>query len=168
MRIRQYREDDAIAVGRLIADTYRAYNLSHADPKEQERLLGPFRHADSKDPEHREAIRSVIRSPMLYVAEDGNEIAGVLRGRDNVLASLFVSGDRHRQGIGRKLVERFERDSRQRGVKWIRVAATIFAVPFYQCLSYKKTTGIRPCKSFDGTDLEYQPMKKVLAPPTPE
>lgn len=168
MRIRQYREDDAIAVGRLIAGTYRAYNLSHADPEEQERLLGPFRHADSKDPKQREAIRSVIRSPMLYVAEDGKGIVGVLRGRENVLASLFVQGDRHRQGIGRKLVERFERDSRQRGARWIRVAATIFAVPFYQSLGYKKTTGVRPCRSFDGTDLKYQPMKKVLASPTPE
>ena len=168
MEIRQYQEDDAIAVGRLIAETYRTYNLSHADPEEQDRLLGPFRHADSKDTEYREAIRSVIRSPMLYVAEDGTGIVGILRGRNNVLASLFVHGNRHRQGIGRRLAERFERDSRQRGIEWIRVAATIFAVPFYESLGYKKTTGIRSCKSFDGTDLKYQPMKKHLAPATPE
>jgi len=168
MEIRQYQENDAIVVGRLIAETYRTYNLSHADPEEQDRLLGPFRHANSEDEAHREAIRSVIRSPMLYVAEDSTEIVGVLRGRNNVLASLFVHGNRHRQGIGRRLAERFERDSRQRGIEWIRVAATIFAVPFYQSLGYKKTTGIRPCKSFDGTDLKYQPMKKHLAPATPE
>ena len=99
---------------------------------------------------------------MLYVAEDGKEVVGVLRGRANVLASLFVCGDRHRQGIGRKLVERFERDSREQGIEWIRVAATVFAVPFYQSIGYKKTTGIRPCRSFDGTDLTYQPMKKKL------
>jgi len=166
MRIRSYREEDARAVGRLIAETYRTYNLSHADPEEQERLLGPFRHGFSDDPKHQEAIRSIIRSPMLYVAEDGNEIAGVLRGRENVLASLFVHEDCHRQGVGRELVERFELDSLELGVEWIRVAATIFAVPFYQSLGYKKTTGIRPCRSFDGTDLKYQPMKKRLTQPT--
>jgi len=52
MKIRTYREEDAPAVGRLIAATYREYNLSHADPEEQERLLGPFRHAFSADPGH--------------------------------------------------------------------------------------------------------------------
>jgi len=162
MRIRPYQEEDAKAVGCLIAETYRTYNLSHADPEEQERLLGPFRHAFSDDPNHREAIRSVISSPILYVSEDGKDIVGVLRGRKNVLASLFVQGDRHGQGIGRKLVEQFELDSRKQGVEWIRVAATAFAVPFYQSLGYKRTTGIRPCRSFDGTDLKYQPMRKVL------
>jgi len=163
MKIRKHREGDAISVGKLICETYRTYNLSHADPDEQDRLLGPFQHAFSDDPNHRETIRSMIRSPMLYVATDGEEIVGVLRGRENVLASLFVNGNRHLQGIGRKLVERFELDSRGNGVDWIRVAATVFAVPFYHSMGYKKTTGIRPCRSFDGTDLTYQPMKKLLA-----
>jgi len=163
MKIRQYRESDALAVGRLIATTYRKYNLSHADPEEQDQLLGPFRHAFSDDPNHQDAIGAVVRSPMLYVAEDGKEIVGVLRGRENVLASLFVRGDHHGKGIGRKLVERFERDSHKKGVELIRLAATLFAVPFYQSLGYEKTTGVRPCRSYDGTDLQYQPMKKKLA-----
>jgi GNAT superfamily N-acetyltransferase len=160
--IRESREADSLEIGRLISTTYRTYNLSHADPEEQDRLLGPFRHAFSDDPKHQEAIRSVVRSPMLYVAEVENQIVGVLRGRPNVLASLFVHGDYHGQGIGRKLVDRFERDSQEQGIEWIRVAATLFAVPFYQAFGYKKTTGIRPCHSFEGTDLQYQPMKKVL------
>ena len=162
MKIRTYREKDAPAVGRLIATTYCEYNLSHADPEEQERLLGPFRHAFSADPGHQDAILNIVSSPMLYVAEDGEDVVGVLRGRKNVLASLFVWGDHHGRGIGRKLVERFERDSCKQGVEWIRVAATIFAVPFYQSLGYKKTTGIRPCRSFDGINLTQQPMKKML------
>ncbi len=103
-----------------------------------------------------------LPSPMLYVAEEGNEIVGALRGRENVLASLFVHGDHHRKEIGRKLVAHFERESRSQGITWIRVAATLFAVPFYQALGYKKTTGARPCHTFDGTDLVQQPMRKVL------
>jgi GNAT superfamily N-acetyltransferase len=162
MKIRDYRDADAPAVGRLIAETFRKYNLSHADPEEQERLLGPFRHAFSEDPKHREAVCAILRSPMLYVAEESDEIVGVLRGRENVLASLFVHGDHHGKGVGRKLVEHFERESRSQGVTWIRVAATLFAVPFYQALGYKKTTGVRPCPTFDGTDFMQQPMRKVL------
>ena len=153
MRIRPCKEEDAPEVGRLIASTYCTYNLSHADPQEQDRLLGPFCHAFSDDPKHQEAIRSVVRAPMLYVAEATGQIVGVLRGRANVLASLFVVGEHHGKGFGRTLVERSECDSREQGIEWIRVAATIFAVPFYQKLGYRKTTGIRRCHSFEGTDL---------------
>ncbi len=163
MNIRVATQADAPAIGRLIAATYRTYNLSHADPEEQERLLGPFRHAFSVEPEHRQAIAEVVDSPMLYIAEEDGHIVGVLRGRENVLASLFVDGAYHRRGIGRQLVERFEKDSRKAGVKWIRVAATLYAIAFYQSLGYKKTTGIRPCHSFEGTDLKQQPMKKEFS-----
>jgi len=164
MKVRKGRDGDVAKIGRLIAETYRTYNLSHADPDEQDRLLGPFQHAFSDVAEHRKAIREVVSSPMLYVVEIDEELVGVLRGRDHVLASLFVRGDHHHRGVGRALVERFERDSRRRGIDWVRVAATLFAVPFYQRLGYKRTTGVRPCHSFDGTDLQYQPMKKILEP----
>jgi GNAT superfamily N-acetyltransferase len=161
-RVRRYCEDDAVAVGRLIARTYRMFNLSEADPDEQMRLLGPFRYAESDDPRHQKTIRDVIQSPMLYVAEVDGRIRGVLRGRPHVLASLFVDGEMHRVGIGRKLVERFERDSRSADIRWIRVASTVFAVPFYQAMGYKRTTGLRRLKSFEGSSLLYQPMKKTL------
>jgi len=97
---------------------------------------------------------------LLYVAEEDDKIVGLHRDRKNVLASLFVDGTYHRRGIGRKLVERFERDSHKAGVDWIRVATALYAVPFYQSMAYKRTTDIRPCHSFQGTDLKQQPMKK--------
>jgi len=100
---------------------------------------------------------------MLYVAENEGQIVGVLRGRDNVLASLFAGGEYHGRGIGRKFVEQFEHDSRQNAIEWIRVAATLFAVPFYQTMGYKKTPGIHQGHSFGGTGLQYRPMKKLLA-----
>ena len=99
---------------------------------------------------------------MVFVAEDDGEIVGVLRGKPDKLQSLFVRKDHHRQGIGRKLVETFEQASIQQGTAAIRVAATLYAVPFYQKLGYKKTTGVRPGWSFEGSGLVYQPMKKVL------
>ncbi len=161
--IRRYRETDAETVGRLIADTYGAFNLSWASPTDRDLLLGPFRHAGSQDSAHREAIAQVIRASMVFVAEEEGEIVGVLRGRKDRLQSLFVRGDCHRQGIGCRLVERFEQECLRQGATLIRVAATLYAVPFYLNVGYKKTTGVRTMRSFEGSGLQYQPMKKILS-----
>lgn len=160
--IRSYQDSDAARVGQLIADTYSRYNLSFASGDELGKLLGPFRYAWSDERAHREAIAQVIRAPLVFVAEEDGEIAGVLRGRKERLASLFVRGDRHRQGIGRRLVEAFEQASVGEGVTVIRVASTLYAIPFYTALGYRRTTGVRNGWSFEGAGLRYQPMKKNL------
>ena len=157
-----FREEDAKAVGRLIADTYGEFNLSFASPEQKALLLGPFQHAYSPEKEHQEAIARVIRSEWVFVAKEEDEIVGVLRGRKERLGSLFVRGDHHRQGVGRRLVERFEQECRGQGVAVIRVASSEFAVPFYLAIGYKRSTGVRSGWSFDGSGLQIQPMKKVL------
>jgi GNAT superfamily N-acetyltransferase len=160
--MRCYQESDAERVGRLIADTYREFNLSFVPPEEVGLFLGPFRHSRSQEQAHQEAIAQVIRSAMVLVAEDDGELVGVLRGRKERLASLFVRGDYHRRGIGRQLVERFEQECRRQGATVIRVAATLTAVPFYLALGYKRSTGVRTGWSFEGRGLRVQPMRKVL------
>jgi len=166
--IRRYRESDAENVGKLIADTYSEFNLSYASPEERALLLGPFQQARSPEKAHREAIAQVIRAPMVWVAVNDGEIVGVLRGgrkdkqQRTVLQSLFVKGDHHRQGIGRKLVERFERECLRQGATVIRLAATLYAVPFYLAMGYKRSTGVRSGRSFEGSGLQVQPMRKVL------
>ena len=104
----------------------------------------------------------MIRAPLVFVGEEDGEIVGVLRGRKERLASLFVRGDHHRRGIGRRLVAQFEQESVRQEVRVIRVAATLYAIPFYTALGYRKTTGLRNGWSFEGAGLQYQPMKKVL------
>ena len=160
--IRCYEERDSESVGKLIADTYREFNLTFASPEQVGLFLGPFQYARSPETSHQEAIAQVIRSAMVYVAVADAEIVGVLRGRKDRLASLFVRGDHHRQGIGRRLVERFEQECVYQGVTVIRVAATQYAVPFYLAMGYKRSTGVRKGRSFEGRGLPYQPMKKVL------
>jgi GNAT superfamily N-acetyltransferase len=164
--VRDYRASDAQNVGRLIADTYAHYNLDFLPTSARGPFLGPFAHAYSPDPTHQVAIAQVIRSETVLVAEDvaenGAEIVGVLRGRPERLGSLFVRGDWHRQGIGRKLIERFEDISRAQGIQVIRVAATLYGVPFYLAMGYKRSTGVRSSQSFEGHGLPIQPMRKVL------
>ncbi len=162
LTIRPYRDSDAERVGLLIADTYSRFNLSFASGDELGKLLGPFRYARSAEPAHREAIARVIQAPLVFVAEEDGEIVGVLRGRRERLASLFVREDHHRRGIGRRLVEQFEQECIGDGMAVIRVASTLYAIPFYTALGYRRTTGVRNGRSFDGRGLQYQPMKKVL------
>lgn len=160
--IRTYDADDAEQVGRLIADTYSACNLAFLPPEERGPHLGPFRFAHSPDPAHQEAIAAVVWSPMTYVAEDDGQIVGVLRGRKERLASLFVHADHQRRGVGRRLVEHFEGESIAQGTTVLRVASTVYAVPFYTALGYKRSTGLRNGWSFEGRGLPVQPMKKRL------
>lgn len=160
--IRPYEQEDAPSVGRLIADTFREFNLSYASPEEQELLLGPFRHAHSTDAEHQAAIVQIIQAPTILVAERDGDVVGVLRGSVGRLHSLFVDKSCHRQGVGRMLMDHFERMCRQEGATAITLASSLYAVSFYARLGYKKSTGVRKGPCFDGRDFPYQPMKKVL------
>ncbi|MBN1875784.1 MAG: GNAT family N-acetyltransferase [Anaerolineae bacterium] len=160
--IRDYVEEDAPSVGRLIADTFGEFNLAYASPEERVLLLGPFQYAESQDPAHQAAIAEAIAADMVFVAENAGEIVGVLRGRPDKLRSLFVRKDHHRRGIGCRLVHHFEQACQRQEATVIKVQATLFAVPFYQSVGYKKTTGIRSCRIFEGTRFPYQPMKKIL------
>jgi GNAT superfamily N-acetyltransferase len=163
MRIRDYSPgDDARSVGMLIADTFSRYNLVGLSPEIRDRLLGPFLHARSEDPAHRREILGAIRSEIVLVAEEEGEIVGVLRGRPARLGSLFVQGDRHHQGIGRALVERFEARIRDCGSRAVKVAAAPVAVPFYLKVGYKRCTGMRKMRIFGVDGYVYQPMKKDL------
>lgn len=104
----------------------------------------------------------MLRAPLVHIAEDGGEIGGVLRGRPGRLASVFVRGDRQRQGIGRRLVERLDGESKRQQVRVIHVASTLHAIPFYTAMGHRRTTGVHSGWSFEGRGLLYQPMKKVL------
>jgi GNAT superfamily N-acetyltransferase len=159
-----HQENDAQATGRLIADTYRKFNLGFASPAEQEKLLGPFCHARSDDPIHQAAIAQVLRAEKIFVAEEDGQVVGVLRCRKERLQSLFVHGSNHRQGIGRRLVEHCEAWCASQGAVVIRLAATLYAIPFYEAVGYKKSTGVRRGWSFEGQGLQYQPMLKRLKP----
>jgi len=162
VRIRKYRKTDAVSVGKLIADTFREFNLDYATQAEQEKLLGPFRYAHSEDPEHQTSVARMIDATWVWVAEEDDEVLGILRGSPGRLHSLFVAKRAHRRGIGRKLMGVFERASAESGARKITMQATLYAVPFYQSMGFKRSTGVRSGPCFEGEFFPYQPMKKVL------
>jgi len=162
VRIRPYEDQDAGAVGIVIANTFREFNLDYASPSEQSLLLGPFRHVRSLDPEHQSAVARTIEAPTVIVAESDGRIVGVLRGSVGRLHSLFVSKIEHGRGIGRRLVAHFEQRCQEEGATQITLAASLYAVGFHRHLGHKRSTGVRHGPCFDGVDYPSQPMKKRL------
>jgi GNAT superfamily N-acetyltransferase len=104
----------------------------------------------------------LIEAPLVYVAEHNGRLVGLLRGSPGRLHSLFVDQSQFNKGIGRKLLNHFEQACKEVGVEKITLASTLYAVPFYQKMGYKKSTGVRRGWSFDGEGFLWQPMKKVL------
>jgi len=167
-KIRRYKKSDAVRAGILIAETYGGFNLPEMAAEKRASMLGPFAFAHSSAPGHRKSIAQAIEAPSVWVAEADGEIIGILRGGRTdqlgrtVLSSLFVSGKYHRQGIGRALVKQFEAEYKAKGVSIFKLSATLFAVPFYLSVGYKKSTGARSMHSFEEGGLPYQPMKKIV------
>lgn len=163
LTIRPYDPDrDARAAGILIADTFFEFNLDGFTAEEADALLGPYLYARSDDPLHQKLIASVIDAPIVWAAEEAGDLVGVLRGRPGRLHSLFVAAEHHRRGIGRRLMDRFEEQCRAAGCRAITLAATPYAVPFYQRLGYRKSTGPRTMTIFGVPGFTTQPMKKRL------
>jgi GNAT superfamily N-acetyltransferase len=153
IRIRTYRPTDARACAQLIRATYAAYNAAGGSTAAVKRYLD--KHYPLGDlPAIR---RTFARTPVFFVAVAGRSVVGLVRGSDNRIVSLFVDGRQHRQGIGTRLVERFERECAKRELKCVVLRAAPYAVPFYQTLGYVKTTGV---KKYFG--LPVQPMRRWL------
>ncbi len=161
--IRPYQPEDSVIVGQLIADVYRKFNLAFVSEADLPSFLGPFQYAYSEEESHKTSIRNILHAQWIWVAENqAHQIVGVLRGSPERLHSLFVRDDYHHQGIGRLLTETFETACRQEGCVKITLAASLYAVPFYERLGYKKSTGQRLGRSFDGQGFPFQPMKKRI------
>ena len=89
--IRNYSESDVESVGKLIADTYSEFNLSFVSAEELGLFLGPFRYARSQEKVHQEAISQVIKSAMVFVAENDREIRSTEGQKDTVGKSFCQS-----------------------------------------------------------------------------
>lgn len=152
--IRKYQRADALAVTKLISETYLCFN-SHEG---SEQAVREYVESYSPKGKHTDDIhKRFSRTPNCFVALSDSHVVGVARGVENRLINLFVDGNYHRQGIATRLIHRFETACLQAGFGDIVLRSTLYATPFYESLGYKKTTGIR---NFHG--LRVQPMKKKL------
>ncbi len=155
MVLRKFRKDDLEQVASLIHRTYKKFNNNEFFEKEA--LQNYLNHYNLKVNSSENLLKNFKRSTIFYVFEENKKIIGMIRGTDTKIINLFVDAKQQRKGLGRKLVEKFEKEAIELGSSEIKIRASLYAVAFYQRMNYKKTTGLR---NFRG--LKIIPMKKVL------
>ena len=152
MKIRKYQIKDLINVSKLIQKTYAEFNNGEGNKKAVQRYLDAYSTENSNLEFLEESYSS---TPIFLVAIENQQLVGMIRGNKNKIFNLFVNGSQHKKGIGKKLVDLFEKEAIKQNSNEIRIKASIYATLFYQKVGYKKTTGIR---NFHG--LQIQPMLK--------
>jgi len=101
----------------------------------------------------------VLEEEQYWVAEDDG-LAGCAAlltdpsGKSGEVTAFFTDPARKRQGIGRKLWERFADAARSAGVKTLRLDADPAAVPFYQAIGFE-VVGEVPSGSIPGRSLPH-------------
>ena len=153
IRVRKYRKSDLFQSASLILNTFKKFNFQDNLQKGSEDYIAYYDPTINLD----DIRKRFEDTSLFYVAESNSEIVGLLRAVDNRIVNLFVHEDFHRRGIGKALIQRYERECKHRGVQNIVLRSQIYAVPFYKACGYKKTTGIRY-----RFGLKIQPMKKQL------
>ncbi len=96
----------------------------------------------------------------MYVAWKGNEIVGTAGFHKNpfdvnipshYVLGVFVKVRYHRNGIGRKLIEHIEADTKKRGIRMLIVPASITSRLFYMNLDYMPQGDMNGFNAKNGT-----------------
>jgi len=153
MKIKKYNPSDLQEVTNLIRETFRKFNSKEGTKKGIKKYLDYYDTRKNID----KIKETFSKNTIFFVIKKKNKIMGLIRGRKNKIENLFVKGEYHNKGIGRKLVEKFEKEAKKQKSKEIRIRASLYSIPFYKKIGYKKTTGIRNMKG-----IKIQPMRKRL------
>lgn len=96
----------------------------------------------------------------MFGAFTGGRLTGVLSlSVNNTVSCLFVDGNYHRKGIGRKLFHTVIRELRARGAAELTLNASPYAMPFYHAMGF---CDMGEMASYKG--IIYTPMKLILRP----
>ena len=154
MTIRRYRPTDFEPTVRLVQKVFLRSIMPDATPEGAEWWSGFL----TLEGDNGERLRQLYAGETIgFVAVEADRIVGVAMGTTRELKRLFVEASSQRQGLGRSLLARFEQECLRQGGTQYRIVAALHAVPFYQRMGCRKTTGVRNIHG-----LPIQPMRKVL------
>ena len=138
-KIKKFTKKDTANTALLMVHVYKKFNQGEATKK------GLQEYVDSVHPDKvpLDKLYKKLNKPIAFVATDKEKIIGIVRGTPDRINTLFVDGRYQKQGVGKKLVEFFVSAAKKKGIKFIRVRSSVFAVPFYKAMGFKKTTGLR-------------------------
>ena len=130
MRIRKFRDSDAVELARLHRGTIR--NVNGRDyPKKQIRAW------TSKVSAKR--FRDSAKQNTRLVALEKNQIVGFVDYKNDDLMGLYIHQDHVGKGVGKKLLQRLESDAYKNGLRVLKCVSTITAHKFYEKNGYKTT-----------------------------
>jgi len=153
IELRKFRKRDLVDMQNLICRTFKKFNGKEGTKKTIQNYLDYHNPRKNLDNLRKFSHKFKIS----FVAISNKKVIGVIRGEKSRIKNLFVDGKFHRKGVAKKLVELFEKESKQIGSKKIKIISSIYAISFYQKMGYKKTTGLRNLRG-----LQIQPMEKKL------
>lgn len=153
IKLRVFKISDTYLTTKLVHDTFKIFNSGESKKEAVKKYLNNYDSGKNID----KIKKQFSESKIFFVATENSKIIGMIRGKKNRFVNLFVSGKCHKKGVGKKLIDKYEKECIKKGSLEIKISSSIYAIPFYEKMGYKKTTGIR---NFKG--LKMQPMKKIL------
>jgi len=152
MILRKFKNKDTKNVASLVGDTFAMFNSKEGDKKAIRNYIEFYKTNDI------DKVKKIFaKSTIFFVAVDNGKIVGMVRGNSNRIFNLFVLGSYHKKGIGTKLLNKFEMESKKNKSNVIKIRSSLFAFNFYKKMGYKKSTGIRLFKG-----IKVHPMKKII------
>ena len=153
-KIRRARQEDCHSIGSVHAAAVSGIRTALYTPEEIQAWAVP------KEPERYEES---IRSKEFFVAEDSGAILGfgVLNQELAEVEAVYVTPEAGRRGIGLEILRKLEERAKDRGLRQLRLNASLNAVPFYEQAGY---VAQEPSKYrlLTGVEIACVPMIKTL------
>lgn len=105
-------------------------------------------------------INRAMRSRYFMVALVDDKVVGTGSLDGDEIKAVFVDPDHQRRGIGRAIMEELERYGKSKGLKEVRLNATITAFEFYKKLNYCLVEELK--REFKGDKITAYSMNKRL------
>ena len=150
--IREARPEDATAISRVVCLCYEAFRETDDWPSGVVAAVKVRRGSSA-------CIGELIRNEDVFVADDGDEVRGMISIRENEVTKLFVDPGFQRRGVGRSLFLHAEAFIRGRGFGRMFLGAAVrTAIPFYERMGMrvaeKRVIDCGPCVGMTLTILE--------------
>ena len=146
MIIREFEDKDVIEVAKLARKTFKYFAGSDYFDKnslaDKEGIQGTLDFFDTEKKSAKELIDCFRSKSIFFVAENDSKIIGMIRGTKQNISSLYVDKDEHMKGIGAKLLQKYEEKAIKQGSVLLTLESSIFAMPFYQKMGFKKRQSI--------------------------
>ncbi|MBU1306654.1 MAG: GNAT family N-acetyltransferase [Alphaproteobacteria bacterium] len=127
IEIREAVQLDSRAISHVIIAALRTTNTNDYPEDVIERVEKSFSPS---------AVADLIGKRIVFVALDNEKVVGTASLDGQVVRSVFVDPQTHRQGIGRQLMSTVEQRAKALGIMTLVVPSSITAERFYQKLGY--------------------------------